>query len=68
MTTVTITQDVIDELIGFIIQEVKKGTPKNQILATVELILDKEAQKTIEEGERAKGKVFPSSKGAIDYP
>lgn len=62
-----ITDDIVEELIAFIAEETRRGTPTKEIAETVEIILDREAQKTIEEGLRSGGRVFKSSEEAEVY-
>lgn len=60
MKLVQLTDELVEEMIAFIAKETRKGTPSKEIAATVEIILDREAQKTVEEGLKSKGKVFQS--------
>ncbi len=64
---IQLTDDLVEELIAFIAEENRKGTPAKEIAATVEIILDREAQETIEEGLKSKGRVFKSYREAEAY-
>ena len=64
MKLIQLTDDLVEELIEFIAQETRRGTPAKEIAATVEIILDREAQKTIEEGLNSRGRVFKSYREA----
>jgi len=57
----------VEELVDFIAEEIRKGTPSKEIAATVEIILDREAQKTIEEGLKSKGRAFKTYREAETY-
>jgi len=61
---IQLTDDLVEELIAFITEEARKGTPSKEIAATVEIVLDREAQKTIEEGLKSKGRVFKTYREA----
>ena len=67
MKLIQLTDSLVEELIAFIAGETRKGTPSKEIAATVEIILDKEAQKTVEEGLKAKGRVFKTYREAEAY-
>lgn len=67
MKLVELTNELVEELVAFIGEEIRKGTPGKEIAATVEIILDREAQKTVEEGLKSKGKVFRSYREAEAY-
>ena len=67
MRLIQLTDDLVEELIAFIAEETRKGTPLREIAATVEIILDREAQKTIEEGLKSKGKLFGTYQEAEAY-
>lgn len=64
---IQITDSLVKELVNFIAEETRKGTPSEEIAATVEILLDRETQKTIEEGLKSKGKVFHSYEKAETY-
>lgn len=67
MRLIQLSDNLLEELIDFIAEETRKGTPSKEIAATVEIILDREAQKTIDEGLKSKGRVFKSSQEAEAY-
>jgi len=64
---IQLTDDLVEELVAFIAEESRKGASSKEIAATVEIILDREAWKTIEEGLKSKGKVFRSYREAEAY-
>ncbi|MBI4257623.1 MAG: hypothetical protein HY619_01585 [Thaumarchaeota archaeon] len=64
---IQITDNLVEEIVTFIAEETRKGTPSKEIAATVEILLDREAQKTIREGLKSKGKVFHSYEKAEPY-
>ncbi len=67
MKLVQLTNELVEELIAFIAEETRKGTPSKEIAATVEMILDREAQKTVEDGLKSQGRVFRSYGEAESY-
>ncbi len=67
MKLIQITNDLVEELIKFIAEETRKSTPRREISASVEILLDREAQEAIEDGLKSKGRVFSSYEEAEAY-
>ncbi len=60
-------REALDQVISFVVRETRKGTPKRRILATLEILVDAQAQRDIEESLKNPGKIFLSARQAAKY-
>lgn len=60
-------REALDQVVSFVVRQTRKGTPKRRILATLEILVDEQAQRDIDESLKDPGKIFLSARQAAKY-